>query len=413
MKDTGVDLGVLREIGNKITVLPPDGKFHPQIVKIFKARNAAINSGTGIDWGTAEALAFATLINDGNHVRLSGQDVERGTFSHRHAHVFHQDKDGYYVPINTVAEDNSTRTFIASNSHLSEYAVLGFEHGYAQADPSTLVLWEAQFGDFANGAQIMIDQFVTSGESKWNVSSGMVMLLPHGYDGAGPEHSSSRIERFLQLNDGDDMPPNAEMTDGKIAESMNFALCYATTAAQYFHLLRRQIRRKFRKPLVMPVSKKLLKFRGANSNIEDFTVGLRFQRVLGDTLEDLVPADQVKKVVFCSGQIYYDLEKERDARGIKDIAIVRNEQIAPFPFKQVESELSRYPNAKLMWVQEEPKNQGAWTFNEPRFRNLLAKMGSDRVIDYAGRAISPSTATGYGKAHAAEMAAYVDAALTV
>ena len=231
LKDTGVDLSAIRDIGNKITVLPPEGKFHPQISKIFKARNEAINSGTGIDWGTAEALAFATLIDEGNHVRISGQDVERGTFSHRHAHVFHQDRDGFYVPINAIADEDASRTFIASNSHLSEYAVLGYEFGYAQADPSTLVLWEAQFGDFANGAQIIIDQFITSGESKWNVKSGLVMLLPHGYDGAGPEHSSSRIERFLQLNDGDDMPPSDDMTEAKIAEGMNFSLNYCTTAA--------------------------------------------------------------------------------------------------------------------------------------------------------------------------------------
>ena len=335
MKDTGVDLAVLRDIGNKITVLPPDGKFHPQIVKIFKARNEAINAGEGIDWGTAEALAFATLIDEGNHVRLSGQDVERGTFSHRHAHVFYQDRDGAFVPINSVAKDNSSRTFIASCSHLSEYAVLGFEQGYAQSDPKSLVLWEAQFGDFANGAQIMIDQFITSGESKWNVKSGLVMLLPHGYDGAGPEHSSSRIERFLQLSDADDMPPSDERTDAKIAESMNFSLAYCTTAAQYFHLLRRQIRRRFRKPLIVPVSKKLLKFRGAGSSLTDFEKGLRFQKVLQDPATDLVADNKMKKIVFCSGQLYYDLEAEREKRGIKDIAIVRLEQIAPFPFRGV------------------------------------------------------------------------------
>ena len=276
IKDTGVDMAALKTIGEKITQLPPEGKFHPQIVKIFKARHEAITSGKGIDWGTAESLAFATLIDEGNHVRLSGQDVERGTFSHRHAHVFYQDRDGYYVPINSIAQDNSSRTFIASNSHLSEYAVLGYEHGYASADPSTLVLWEAQFGDFANGAQIMIDQFITSGESKWNVKSGLVMLLHHGYDGAGPEHSSCRIERFLQMNDGAEFPPSDDMDDGKIAEGMNFSLAYCTTAAQYFHLLRRQIRRPFRKPLVVAVSKKLLKYRGANSNMEDFQSGLRF-----------------------------------------------------------------------------------------------------------------------------------------
>ena len=229
--------------------------------------------------------------------------------------------------------------FIASNSHLSEYAVLGYEFGYAQADPSTLVLWEAQFGDFANGAQIIIDQFITSGESKWNVKSGLVMLLPHGYDGAGPEHSSSRIERFLQLNDGDDMPPTDDMTDAKIAEGMNFSLNYCTTAAQYFHLLRRQIRRPFRKPLIVPVSKKLLKFRGASSNIGDFETGLRFKRVLEDPATDLVADDQIKKVLYCSGQVYYELEQERSKRGIKDIAIVRVEQLAPFPFRSIEPSL--------------------------------------------------------------------------
>lgn len=230
LKDTGVDLPTLRVIGNAITTLPPEGKFHPKIVKIFEERNEAIKTGKGIDWGTAESLAFATLIDEGNHVRLSGQDVERGTFSHRHAHVWHQDRDGHYVPINAVAKQES-RSFIAANSHLSEYAVLGFEHGYASTDPHTLVLWEAQFGDFANGAQIMIDQFITSGEAKWNVKSGLVMLLPHGYDGAGPEHSSCRIERYLQLSDAGDTFPADNFTDAKIAEAMNFSLVQPTTAA--------------------------------------------------------------------------------------------------------------------------------------------------------------------------------------
>ncbi len=197
-KNTGVDLKVLKEVGQKITKLPEGKKFHPSIVKVFAAREKSIETGKDIDWGTAEALAFATLIKEGNHVRVSGQDVERGTFSHRHAHVFYQDEDGCYVPINSVGSANeSTRTFIAANSHLSEYAVLGFEFGYAQTSPDTLCLWEAQFGDFANGAQIMIDQFISSAEQKWNVKNGLVMLLPHGYDGAGPEHSSSRIERYL------------------------------------------------------------------------------------------------------------------------------------------------------------------------------------------------------------------------
>lgn len=347
-------------------------------------------------------------------MRLSGQDVERGTFSHRHAHVFYQDKDGAYVPINSIATDDSSRTFIASNSHLSEYAVLGFEQGYATADPNTLVLWEAQFGDFANGAQIMIDQFITSGESKWNVKSGLVMLLPHGYDGAGPEHSSCRIERYLQLNDGDEFPPADDVDDAKITENSNFAVAYCTTAAQYFHLLRRQIRRPFRKPLVVAVSKKLLKFRGANSNFEDFATGLKFQKVIEDSTPGLAADDQIKKVVLCSGQIYYDLEAEREKRGIKNIAIVRVEQLAPFPFRCLEPSLARYKNAKVTWAQEEPKNQGAWMFAQPRLVNLLKKLGRQHPeIEYAGRDISASTATGYGKTHTAELQAYMDAALTI
>ena len=268
----------------------PDGKkFHNSVAKVFKAREKSIETGKEIDWGTAEALAFATLIKEGNHVRISGQDVERGTFSHRHAHVFYQDEDGCYVPINSLASANdTTRTFIASNSHLSEYAVLGFEFGYAQTSPDTLVLWEAQFGDFANGAQIMIDQFIASAEQKWNVKNGLVMLLPHGYDGAGPEHSSSRIERYLQLCDADDMPPKEGVDEHMISQKMNMAVCYPSTAANYFHLLRRQIRRPFRKPLIVAESKKLMKFRPAMSSMEEFGEGLRFQKVIHETSTDLV-----------------------------------------------------------------------------------------------------------------------------
>ena len=333
MKDTGVDTSVLRQIGNKMFTLPPEANFHPKIKKIFVDRLKAINEGRGIDWGTAEALAFASLIDEGNHVRLSGQDVERGTFSHRHAHVFYQDKDGAYVPINAIAKENSVRSFIASNSHLSEYAVLGFEQGYAQSDPNTLCLWEAQFGDFANGAQIMIDQFVTSGESKWNVKSGLVMLLPHGYDGAGPEHSSCRIERFLALSDAADQYPDENFSQGNIAERMNFAMVQCTTAAQFFHVIRRQIRRPFRKPLIVAVSKKLLKYRGAESSLEDFEVGLRFRHVIEDQNPNRVADSQVRKVLLCSGQIYYDLAAEREKRGANDVAIVRVENLAPFPFR--------------------------------------------------------------------------------
>jgi len=346
-------------------------------------------------------------------VRLSGQDVERGTFSHRHAHVFYQDRDGAYVPINAIAKENSARSFVASNSHLSEYAVLGFEHGYAQADPNTLVLWEAQFGDFANGAQIMIDQFITSGESKWNVKSGLVMLLPHGYDGAGPEHSSCRIERFLQLSDAADQFPTDELTDGKIQERMNFSVAQCTTAAQFFHLLRRQIRRPFRKPLVVAVSKKLLKYRGAESNIEEFEVGLRFKRVIEETNQNLARDDQIRKVLLCSGQIYYELANEREKRGINDVAIVRIEQLCPFPWRSLEPSLRRYSNAQVLWVQDEPKNQGAWTFMEPRIRNLQSHIGNSQVEPtFAGRPIAPSTATGYTKQHNAELQGLIETAFS-
>ena len=411
--DTGVPKAELTAIGKKISVLPAEEKFHPQLQKIFAARNKAIVDGKGIDWGTAEALAFASLINEGYHVRLSGQDVERGTFSHRHAHVHYQDKDGHYVPINNVAGgSDSVRQFIASNSHLAEYAVLGFEYGYAQTSPDSLVLWEAQFGDFANGAQTMIDQFVSSGETKWNVKNGLVMLLPHGYDGAGPEHSSSRVERYLQLTDADDNPPEDDWTELHIGRNCSMKIVNCTTAAQYFHVLRRQIRRPFRKPLIVVAPKKLLKLKAANSDMESFDQGLRFKRVLPETSKDLVADNKVKRVIFCSGQVYYDLEGERTKRGIKDIAIVRVEELSPFPFRSIEPELKKYSGAEPMWVQEEPKNQGPWSFIEPRFRNLLRKMkhkSSD--IEFSGRPISASTATGYGKQHAAELASFLNIAM--
>ena len=250
----------------------------------------------------------------------------------------------------------------------------------------------------------MIDQFITSGESKWNVKSGLVMLLPHGYDGAGPEHSSSRIERFLQLSDADDQYPTDDMTDGKIVERMNFSVAQCTTAAQFFHLLRRQIRRPFRKPLVVPVSKKLLKYRGAESTIDEFEVGLRFKRAIGDTKADLVADSQVRKVIICAGQLYYDLANEREKRGINDVAIVRSEQLAPFPWRSLEPFMRQYSNAEVVWAQEEPKNQGAWSFMEPRIRNLQRHIGNTNTNpSFVGRAISPSTATGYGKQHNAEL----------
>lgn len=259
----------------------------------------------------------------------------------------------------------------------------------------------------------MIDQFITSGETKWNVKSGLVMLLPHGYDGAGPEHSSCRIERFLQLSNSDDTYPADNNSDAKISEHMNFAFAQPTSAAQIFHLLRSQIRRPFRKPLIVAVSKKLLKYRGADSNIEEFKTGLRFMRVLEETATNLVPDNQIKKVLLTSGQLYYDLVNEREKRAVRDVAIVRIEQLAPFPFRSLEPSLRRYNNAKVQWVQDEPKNQGPWTFVMPRIRNLLQRVGRTNVEPtYAGRPISATTATGYSKQHSSELNALLEAAFT-
>jgi len=263
------------------------------------------------------------------------------------------------------------RNFIASCSHLSEYAVLGFEYGYAQTNPNTLCLWEAQFGDFANGAQTMIDTMVTSGETKWNVQHGLVMLLPHGYDGNGPEHSSSRVERFLQLSDASDVPPTEDEPERDIMSGTNMTVANCSTAAQYFHLLRAQMRRPFRKPLVVVSPKKLLKFRSAMSEFEDFKAGLRFKRALDDVNPNLVADDKVRKVVYCTGQVYYDIEAARAKRGINDIAIVRVEQLAPFPFRSLRPMAQKYKNATQCWAQEEPKNAGCWQFVEPRLRAHL------------------------------------------
>lgn len=344
-------------------------------------------------------------------MRLSGQDVERGTFSHRHAHVFYQDHDGHYSPINQAMMNSQDegRNFIASSSHLSEYAVLGFEYGYSQTLPNTLTLWEAQFGDFANGAQIMIDQFIASGESKWNVHNGLVMLLPHGFDGNGPEHSSCRVERYLQLCDTVDSPGIKNKRD--IYEECNMQVVNATTSAQYFHLLRRQMLRPFRKPLIVVAPKKLLKMREAGSNAEEFGPGKSFIRVIGEQNKDVDPT-KVRKVVFCSGQVYFDLAAERDRKGQNDIAILRMEQLAPFPFTSFIAELNKYKNAEVLWCQEEHKNHGAWSFIEPRFRSTLKHIShKSREVTYAGRGISASSATGYGKTHKAELEKFLGEAM--
>jgi len=346
-------------------------------------------------------MAFATLIKDGFSVRLSGQDVERGTFSHRHAHVFYQDRDGYYNPVNHVMNDGKTRRFIAANSHLSEFAVMGYELGYSQTHPNTLSLWEAQFGDFANGAQVMIDQFLVAGEAKWNVKNGLVVLLPHGYDGNGPEHSSARTERFLLLcNQDEDVPYEGKYEYKQALKDINMQVVHPSTAANYFHLLRTHMRMPFRKPMVVIAPKKLLRFKGATSNIEDFGPDTKFDPLISDEYEKLQAPEKVRKVIFCSGQVYFDLHEEREKKGITDVAIHRVESLCPFPFKSIIGELSKYKNAKITWAQEEPKNAGSWTYAQPRMRNCMKWVErKGEKVEYAGRPISASTATGYGKNH--------------
>lgn len=298
------------------------------------------------------------------------------------------------------------RNFIASNSHLSEFAVLGYELGYSQANPNSLCIWEAQFGDFANGAQVIIDQFISSGEAKWNVKNGLVMLLPHGFDGQGPEHSSSRMERFLQLCDQDDtVPYDGVNYDNKdILKESNMQVVNCSTAANYFHLLRTQMRMPFRKPLVVIAPKKLLKFKGAMSDIEDFAGESRWQYLLPDN-SGVQPA-QVKKVILCSGQVYYDLEAERNKSGRKDVAILRVESLCPFPFKEIIAELKRYNNAMdITWAQEEPKNAGAWLYAQPRMNNIMDFVGRKGTkLTYAGRPIMAATAVGYTKTHNDQLA---------
>jgi len=355
-------------------------------------------TGKDIDWATAEALAFGTLLLEGFHVRLSGQDVERGTFSHRHAVLHDQITGAEYTPLNNIAGQTSFLSI--QNSFLSEYACLGFELGFSLENPNSLVVWEAQFGDFGNGAQIIIDQFISSGEQKWMRQSDLVMLLPHGYEGMGPEHSSARLERFLQMSDQDlDEIPAADPTQRLQIQTSNWQIVNCSTPANYFHVLRRQLHREFRKPLVVFSPKALL--RQAKSPLAAFldTSGedTRFLRVYSEVDTDLVPAEKCTRVIFCSGKVYYDLYTERHKKKIKDVPLIRVEQLAPFPFDHVARELERYPNAEIMWAQEEPKNMGAWTFIYFNFKTLLNSRKDQRTLHYAGRDYSAATATGNSK----------------
>ncbi len=390
---TGVSDGLLQEVGQAITSIPDGFAVHRKLVRQLKSKRELLDSGKNIDWATAEALAFGTLLCEGTPVRLSGQDSGRGTFSQRHSVLIHQEDESRHIPLNNIRPDQAH--FEVIDSPLSEAAVLGFEYGYTMSDPMTMVLWEAQFGDFANGAQMIIDQFISSGESKWLRMSGLVMLLPHGYEGQGPEHSSARLERYLQL----------------CAED-NLQVVNLTTPANYFHALRRQMHRNFRKPLIVMAPKSLLRHKACVSDLEEMGEDTQFQRVIGET-EQLVAADQVKRVVLCSGKVYYDLVQARAERKIDDVAIIRVEQIYPWPRDLLVEHVGQYCNADLIWCQEEPANMGAWLFVLPRLQFILDMISCEnRRPVYIGRPASAATATGYMSAHTKEQQLLVEQALT-
>jgi 2-oxoglutarate dehydrogenase E1 component len=398
--NTGVDIAVLRDIGRKITRVPDGFNVHRTIQRFLEHRAKAIESGEGIDWATAEALAFGSLLKEGHPVRLSGQDSERGTFSQRHSVLFDQKTEERYTPLNNLGEGQARYEVL--NSMLSEEAVLGFEYGYSTAEPNALTLWEAQFGDFANGAQVVFDQFISSGERKWLRMSGLVCLLPHGYEGQGPEHSSARLERFLQMCAED---------------NMQVANC--TTPANYFHILRRQIKREIRKPLILMTPKSLLRHKRAVSRLDEMTNGTSFHRLLWDDAQilpaekiKLVPDERIRRVILCSGKVYYDLYEEREKRGLDDIYILRIEQLYPFPTKALVTELSRFRNAEMVWCQEEPRNMGAWFFVDVFLQWVLNQIGAKyRQARYAGRPASAAPATGLLSKHLEQLRQLLDEAL--
>jgi 2-oxoglutarate dehydrogenase E1 component len=397
---TGVDLAKLKEVGQKITALPPDFHLHRTLNRFLDNRRKAIETGYGIDWATGEALAFCSLLLEGHRVRLSGQDSERGTFSQRHSVLTDQETENRYTPFNHLGDGQAR--FEVINSMLSEEAVLGFEYGYSLAEPNALTLWEAQFGDFANGAQVLFDQFISSGERKWLRMSGLVCLLPHGYEGQGPEHSSARLERFLQMCAED---------------NMQVANC--TTPANYFHILRRQLNRDFRKPLILMTPKSLLRHKRAVSRLDEMGPETSFHRLLWDDAQlqphekiKLVADDKIRRVVLCSGKVYYDLYDEREKRGIDDLYLLRIEQLYPFPTKALITELSRFKQAEIVWCQEEPRNQGAWVFVDIFLEWVLNQIGAKhRRARYTGRPASASTAVGQMSLHLAQLKSFLEEAL--
>ena len=397
--ETAIPEATYDDVGRALSTPPADVALHKTVGRLLDAKAKMFEGDAGFDWATAEALAFGSLLTEGYKVRLAGQDSTRGTFSQRHSGLIDQKTEERYYPLNHIREGQAHYEVI--DSALSEYAVLGFEYGYSLAEPNALTMWEAQFGDFANGAQIMFDQFVSSGEAKWLRMSGLVCLLPHGFEGQGPEHSSARLERFLQMCGSD-----------------NWIVANCTTPANYFHILRRQLHRDFRKPLILMTPKSLLRHKLAVSRKDEFVTGSSFHRVLWDDAEsgnsdtELVSDDKIKRVVVCSGKVYYDLLEERDARGITDVYILRLEQFYPFPALSMVNELNRFKQAEIVWCQEEPKNQGAWSFVEPNIEWVLTRIGASytRPI-YAGRAASASPATGLASQHKSQQAALVDEAL--
>jgi 2-oxoglutarate dehydrogenase E1 component len=398
---TGSTMAELKEIGAKLCEVPSGFNVHKTILRFLDNRRKAIETGEGIDWATAEALAFATLAKAGNPIRLSGQDCERGTFSQRHTVLYDQETEARYIPLNNIAEGQARYEVI--NSMLSEEAVLGFEYGYSLAEPNALTLWEGQFGDFANGAQVVFDQFISSGERKWLRMSGLVCLLPHGFEGQGPEHSSARLERFLQLCAED---------------NMQVANC--TTPANYFHILRRQLLRDFRKPLILMTPKSLLRHKRAVSTLDLLAENSSFHRVLIDSAESgkeptttkLVADDKIRRVVLCTGKVYYDLLEDREKRGVDDVYLLRVEQIFPTPVKSLVRLLSRFKNAEVVWCQEEPKNQGTWFFIEPYLEWVLHQVGgAAKRARYAGRPAAASPATGLMSRHLAQLNAFLEDAL--
>jgi 2-oxoglutarate dehydrogenase E1 component len=398
--DTGVPLQKLKDLGLKMTTVPERLDAHKTLRRVLEGRRQAIETGENVDWALAEHLSFATLLDAGSPVRLSGQDSVRGTFSQRHSAIIDQTTEERYIPLNHLRDGQGYYEVI--DSALSEEAVLGFEYGYSLADPNTLVMWEAQFGDFANGAQVVMDQFISSGERKWLRMSGLTLLLPHGYEGQGPEHSSARLERYLQLCAED---------------NMQVANC--STPANYFHILRRQVLRPFRKPLVIMTPKSLLRHKKAVSSLSDIAEGATFHRILCDDAEArpqltstrLRSDDQIRRVVMCSGKVYYDLLDAREKKGVEDVYLLRLEQFYPWPMQSLRKELARFKNAEIIWCQEEPKNMGGWTFVDPWLEltlertDIAAKRGR-----YVGRPASASTAAGLMSRHLKELETFLNEA---